>query len=500
VQSLVLSHTDDILESGSFRYETISNTGSPEFPSWSESGDTLFWSAYTNGVSNIYRTDIRTNKTVAVSHTVSGLFRPVSVSSDSLFAFEFSPEGFIAVLLPNKPAQKLPALHYLGQSVLDRNPQLTDWTLPVLSTQNSQPFRTESGKYRGIGALQINTLIPVVSGFQNQTVLGFYARVSDPLLTHDFLFEIGVSPFYNRAGTPDLHFKGHYEYRKNHKLEIELNAPSFYDLVNKRKAGMSGDRYAYINTHYWKYDEPHEIKQTSELSVYRGVRAIFDNEVAVSEPDFAVFESALNSKNIRRTIGSIDSESGYDWTFTLVGLSASPSSRQWGGGFHAEWNWFNRFLFPHNIAHIKIAAGYVTIQNELEIGKYYFGGFGNQYLDYREVRQYRDSFRFPGIPIYGLAAERFARLMFEHTMPPVRFHHLQFSGHGLSHIDLSWFSQALVTDAATAGDWVDLGAQLNLVFNHWYNLESTLSFGIAKAWSSEFSDWDWMVSFKILRD
>ena len=48
--------------------------------------------------------------------------------------------------------------------------------------------------------------------------------------------------------------------------------------------------------------------------------------------------------------------------------------------------------------------------------------------------------------------------------------------------------------------WIDLGAQLNLIFKHWFNLESTLSAGVANAWYEGGSSWEWFVSYKLLRN
>ena len=48
--------------------------------------------------------------------------------------------------------------------------------------------------------------------------------------------------------------------------------------------------------------------------------------------------------------------------------------------------------------------------------------------------------------------------------------------------------------------WIDLGAQMDIKLKHWYNLESTISAGIAKAWSDKMNNWEWFLSIKILKD
>jgi hypothetical protein len=72
--------------------------------------------------------------------------------------------------------------------------------------------------------------------------------------------------------------------------------------------------------------------------------------------------------------------------------------------------------------------------------------------------------------------------------------------HCLSYIDISIYSQGLVAKSPLGTKWVDAGAQLNLVFEHWFNLESTLSAGVANAWFEGGDSWEWFVSYKLLRN
>ena len=132
--------------------------------------------------------------------------------------------------------------------------------------------------------------------------------------------------------------------------------------------------------------------------------------------------------------------------------------------------------------------------------RFFFGGFGNRALENVNVKQYRSMFRFPGIPIYSLDSEGFVKLLFEDNLPPLRFANASIGQHYLSHLDFSVYSQALYTESPLGKKWIDLGAQLNLIFKHWFNLESTLSAGIANAWYEEGRSWEWFVSYKLLRN
>jgi hypothetical protein len=500
IQQMISADLNELLSSGKFVYDIISETGIPENPSWSPDGDYLFWNAFVNGVSNIYRYNIYTKKTEILSNTIRGLFRPVMQSKDSLFVFEFTSKGFIPSLIKNKPVEKVNAIKYMGQDVIENNPGLTSLSIPARIDSIPAVKYIESSKYNGLAELKIQAFIPVITGFQKQKVLGFFTRLSDPLLNHDLSAEFGYSPFSENPAGPKFHLRLKYEYMKKLELGIDYNAPDFYDLFNSRKRGTIGTKIRAGYSHYWLYDNPHKIKQTTEIALYTDFQYINDNLVRVSEPDFGVAQNIWNSKNLRRSIGSSDYESGDDLTATIMAFGSDPGDPQFAGEIHLEWDKFFTYIIPHNVFHYKFAGGYHYKNERLLQAMYYFGGFGNREVENTDVKQYRSVFRFPGIPIYSLSAERFIKILLENNFPPIRFSNISLGQHYLSHIDFSIYSQGLAVKSFENSNWIDAGAQLNLIFKHWFNLESTLSAGIAKAWSVNQSYWEWFISYKLLRN
>jgi hypothetical protein len=141
------------------------------------------------------------------------------------------------------------------------------------------------------------------------------------------------------------------------------------------------------------------------------------------------------------------------------------------------------------------------IDNEEVIqGRFYFGGFGNREVDNGLVRQFRKVFRFPGIPIYQMMTTKFIKLMFENAFPPLRVSGWALGNQIINHFDFSIYSQSLITESEFGNYWVDIGAQLDIKFKHWYNLETTFSAGVAKAWSEKITDWEWFLSIKLLKN
>ena len=120
-QSIILSGTEEIKNDGLFQFKKVISTGSPNNPSWSQDGNTVFWNGYNNGVSNIYRYDLSDSQIHVLTNTLRGLFKPISLSKDSLLAFEFNADGFIPVKIENKPAMYLAAIRYMGEMVFEKN-------------------------------------------------------------------------------------------------------------------------------------------------------------------------------------------------------------------------------------------------------------------------------------------------------------------------------------------------------------------------------------------
>ncbi len=498
-RAILLIDCERIKAGDSFKYDIITESGSPENPSWNHDGTEIYWNAYTNGVSNIYKRDIISGRTEALSHTLKGLFKPVFINKDSVFVFEFTTEGFVPAIIQNKPARRLPALDYLGQRIVDEDPAVLNFILDNNETAAVKTF-TETTTYNGFSNLNLHTFIPVITGFLSQKVLGFYTRIADPLLYHDLTVEAGISPFKENKQDVRFHIKAKYDYKKNFEVGVNYNEPDFYDLFNKRKKGMLGERYHIAHNHYWIYDNPLKIKQRTEIALYRNIEFFIDNLVKVGEPDFLVAQTNLNSKNIRRSIGSVDSEAGDEFNFTTLFFAADPKNPQYSAQFYGEWDKYFLWLWNHNVFHFKVAAGYHLPNDNLFQAKFFFGGFGNRQLEHVSVKQYRNLFRFPGIPIYSIVADDFGTLLIENSFPPIHFNGLSQGSHYVDNINLSVFSKGLLINYKNNEKYINAGAQINFVFKHWFNLESTFSAGIANAWFKNDKSYEWFLSYKLLKN
>jgi len=499
-QSIIISDISQLENGSPFLYKTITSSGSPENPSWSFDGNYVYWNAYTNGVSNIYKYNLSTEEITPLTNTITGLFRPIEISADSILAMQFTTKGFTPVIFKNQKAQRLPAINYFGQKIIEKYPEILNWNLKKASeVVDKNTFKPEE-TYSGFKNLSIKTFIPVISGFQSRVVLGFFLQLSDPLMVNDLTVEAGISPFKETTKDIQFHIRAKYNYEQKYLLAVEYNAPDFYDLFNKRKKGMLGSKYTLGYTNYWLFDNPLKIKQSTELSLYQGIKFINDNLTVVKQPDFAILKSEFDYKYLRKTIGSIDWESGNQFKFTVLGYGSDFKSPKYSGQIMGEWGHYSLFLLDHNVLFFKLVAGYHFINDNLPETQFFFGGFGNKQIENQPVKQFENMFRFPGVPIYSIISDKYFKVMIENSFPPIRIPNIALGSQELKNINFSIFTQGLLTDTPGINKWIDFGAQINVMLEHWFNLESTVSAGIAKAWWNHGSDTEWFISWKLLKD
>lgn len=492
-QSLIIVEIENLQN-----VKLVYSAGNPENPSWSRDGKRLFFNAAVSGVSNIFEYNAGDMSCRAVSHSVKGLFKPMETEGDMLFAFEFSTEGFRPVLFKSDDIKRLPAIEYLGQGIVEKNSEIKDYLVEVAMPKGNSSNKEK--EYSGISNLKIQSFAPVISGFQSSIVAGVFSRIADPLLYHDFSIEAGYSVKRENALLPRYHLRAKYEYKKEYSIGINYNAPDFYDLFNKRKRGLAGEKYYIGSNHYLVYDNPLKVKLTNEIALYRGIERFTDNLIPVSQPDFAVAQSNFNYRNYRRSIGSSEFEYGDEIDISAVLFGSDWNKPEYSAQVFAGWNKLFNWIAPHNTLSLRLNGGYL-FRNEKHLqSRFFIGGFGNRELENTDAKQYCKTFMFPGLPIYELICDEFLKFTVENILPPIKFEGVNIASHYLNYVELSLFTQSLLSNSSQGKYWINAGGQINFVFNHWFNYESTLSIGAARAFSEGKNEFDWFISLKLLKN
>ena len=206
----------------------------------------------------------------------------------------------------------------------------------------------------------------------------------------------------------------------------------------------------------------------------------------------------FNYKNTRHSLGAVDHEKGWRWdavaTLDHANSDTIPKLRL-GLDFGFALPWKHSSIWFYNSAGIADGDRLNTLTN------YYFGGFGNNYVDDGSVKRYRKFYSMPGFEIDAISARDFVKSVVEWNLPPVRFRSVGKPGFFLSWIRPAIFVAGLWTDPRDRFDrtFTSAGFQLDLRFTLGHRHSMTLSAGYAAGFrKGEKLDDEVMVSLKIL--
>ncbi|MGE5750256.1 MAG: hypothetical protein ACM31F_09880, partial [Gemmatimonas sp.] len=223
-------------------------------------------------------------------------------------------------------------------------------------------------------------------------------------------------------------------------------------------------------------------------------------DVAASSDRLATIYGDLEYKSLRRSLGAIDDELGSTWGAAFHGNYAGSTLRP-----RVLLDGSRGFLLPldHSSVWLRAAAGSFTGGNRNDpFARTYFGGFGNNWVDYRGIKQFRNTESFPGLDINEVGGATYGKAQVEWMSPPLRFRKVGVPSAYLRWASLTTFASGLVTDfddTATRRSYVSVGAQADLRLITISQFESTFSVGLATAAGKQIPRKSaLMVSFKLM--
>ena len=149
------------------------------------------------------------------------------------------------------------------------------------------------------------------------------------------------------------------------------------------------------------------------------------------------------------------------------------------------------------------AGGFSPSAREDPLANFFFGGFGNNWVDHRDEKRYRDVYSFPGADLNEIGGRNFVKAILELNLPPRRFRRA-----GTPSFHATWARPAVFVGALAtnldAGDVrrvaANVGAQVDFRFGLLSALEMTISTGAAVALEHGYDPRpEAMFSVKILR-
>jgi hypothetical protein len=152
---------------------------------------------------------------------------------------------------------------------------------------------------------------------------------------------------------------------------------------------------------------------------------------------------------------------------------------------------------------LRTAAGLSPRDRSSPFANFFFGGFGNNYVDHKDEKRYRQFDSLPGAELNEIAGRNFAKATVEWNLPPWRFRRMGTPGLYASWLRPALFVAGLAADVdrgSARRTLASLGGQIDLRFTVLSNQDMTLSFGAAVALEDRSAPRrEAMVSLKVLR-
>ena len=506
------------------------DSSAPENFVFSPDGKYQYGSSYYSGVSNIFRYDMELDTVVAVSNCETGFFRPIPYSEDSLIVMRYTGEGFMPVMIPNQEVEDVSAVDFMGWDIYDKHPIVQKWATKASPDMDLDKIVIHEGDYNPMSTFGLASIYPVVQAYKDPQWPAYGLRMN-------FMSKLGLnkgdltitySPQDTIAQDQKIHFLGTMKFNiltgplaGSWTFSGGKDASDFYDLfgptINSRKG-------SFFRTSFSKtVDKELPIKMSTGLSVYGGFEELpdFQDRVAAYDKFFSGNLSFSHYK-ARRTLGSIDQEKGRiaSLSFSSTYVPHDTSTKKMYTKINGNFSY--GLLLPivdHLPFWIRASAGYSLVGDDhstdpnSSFGEFYFGGFGNNWIDHQGIKRYREYYPFPGAGITSIGATNYVRIMGELILPPLRFRHVGTPFFYLNWARMSLFSSVLqgsdMYSYTDAGEkmirFKNIGVQIDIRLVLFSYMQSTLSigYGIAQGYINEKSNWhdfkpETMISLQIL--
>jgi hypothetical protein len=470
----------------------------PEGFVFSPDGRYLYGSSYYTGVSNIWRYELASGKTEAVSNASTGFFRPIPRADGKLIVYEFTGQGFSPVVIDPVPLEDLGTIKFLGAELAAQRPVVKTWAVGSPSSVPLDALITSRGKYDPRREMRLESVYPVVEGYRGDAAVGLHAIVEDPLQFHQASATIAYSTSQDTPSGERLHVNLEYKTLR-WRLRYWHNGADFYDLFGPTYRSRRGDAALIGFKDALIYDPPRQLDVVADVAVFRNLDTLPQaQDIAAPSKNLVSARFGLKYEDTNKSLGAVDYEKGLKWSLMTSGDMS-------GGGFFPKIYGTLDFGLPLPLKHASVwlynAAGTGQGEASNALSRFYFGGFGNNYVDSREVKRYRDLESFPGFDIDALSGKRFVRSLLEVNLPPMRFSDVGRPSLFLSSARPALFGGVLALDPGQANNRTleTLGAQLDFNFTVALRLPMVLSFGAAAGFEDgrHRSD-EVMVSLKVL--
>lgn len=472
----------------------------PENFVFSPDGKYLYGSSYYTGVSNIFRYEIATGDIEAVSNAETGFFLPLPMEDGSLIVWEYSGTGMVPKRIDPVPQEDVAAITFLGNEIVKKHPIVTEWAVGSPTKIDLEALNPVTGEYHPGKELQYAWGYPIIEGYRDTVALGYSFLWEDPLAYRRFKADVSYSVNPGDKIGQSQQFHTDLEYQTLFwKFRYWHNYADFYDLFGPTERARKGNGYIVEYFYPLIFDGTRQLNVDANLSYYTGLDTLPNNQnVSTQFTNLLSGFGELNYTSTQKSLGAVEHEKGIDWNLTgYLDYANNDVVPKFRAGFD--------FGMPLPLKHSSVwlynSAGIAGGDRDNTLANWYFGAFGNNYVDDREVRRYRNYNSFPGFDIDGISSQNFVKSVLEWNLPPIRFDNLGIPSFFLSAANPALFASAMLADLGDSEyreNYYNLGFQLDLKFTIAHRRPLILSFGYGQGFvdGGKF-DTEWLVSLKI---
>lgn len=393
----------------------------PEGFVFSQDGKYLFGSSYYTGVSNIFRYGVEDESFEAVSNSDSGFFRPIPRDDGKLIVYEYTGNGFKPVVIDPIPLDDVGATRFLGTEVIKKHPVLKEWAVGSPTKVNVENVKTGEGEYRPFREMRLGSAYPIVEGYQGYGAYGWHFNFEDPMQFHRLQVTASYTP--DDSVPSDERFHASIKYQGvGWYAQYWHNDADFYDLFGPKERSRKGDALILGYEKAIIYDKPKELTFKAKTAYYTGLNALPGNQnVAALDSDIASGSLSLHYKDTKKSLGSVDHEKGWRWDMVANVDHANDETLQ---SLHGGIDFGRALPWKHTSLWAYTSAGVSHGPHSNPLTGFYFGGFGNNYVDDGDPKRYRHYDSMPGFDFDEIRAGDFGKAVVELNLPPLRFREL----------------------------------------------------------------------------
>ncbi len=499
-QLLVKFNVNDLMI-GKFNFDTLFDFESsiPGNFIFSDDNNTLYGTSYYSGVSNVYKYDLSKKDIEILTNCPTGFFRPMPVNKDSLFVIKYTSEGFQPGMIGINTPGQVKRINYLGQSIVEKHPVVKTWMARRPSSVNINSLIAVKGDYYPLKHFGLASFYPVIEGYKNYFAYGLRFNFSDPISFHNLNLSASYTPNMFVPKDERLHAKLNYSYLE-WNFESTYNKADFYDLFGPTKVSRKGYSLGLQYKKNLLYDLPRKIDYTLGIRWFGNLQRLPDYQNIIASYDKLLnFSEAYTNREFWTSLGGVDYEKGYKWE---IANNTNFVNKKLFPQFYTTFDYGIPLPLNHSSVWFRAAAGFSAGNRTNPFSNFYFGGFGNNWVDNQNEKQYRNYYSFPGVELDAVGGNNFGKLLFEWNLPPLRFGNFGYPVLYFTWARTSIFTSGIITnidDAAMQSKLLDIGAQLDFKLILLSHLKSTLSFGYAFSFEKYMRRTnEFMISLKIL--